>query len=51
MNAAPLLSSAFVDEDFKLQKVLSGAKELLPRWKRCVQSTEQSIGEALGRST
>ena len=32
-----------------MTKVLTGAKEQLPRWKRCVQSTDEQLGEALGR--
>ncbi|MFM9904043.1 MAG: M13 family metallopeptidase [Pyrinomonadaceae bacterium] len=43
------LSKAFVDENFNFQgKVLSGTKEQLPRWKRCVQATDGTLGEALG---
>jgi putative endopeptidase len=46
---APALSSAFVDEDFNFKgKVLQGAKENLPRWKRCVAGTDRVLGEALG---
>jgi putative endopeptidase len=46
---APALSSAFVDEDFNFKgKVLQGAKENLPRWKRCVGGTDRVLGEALG---
>jgi predicted metalloendopeptidase len=49
-TAAPLLSQAFVEENFNFQdKYLSGAKELQPRWKRCVQLTDRSLGEALGQ--
>jgi putative endopeptidase len=28
---------------------LNGAKELKPRWKRCVESTDRLLGEALGK--
>jgi predicted metalloendopeptidase len=49
-NAAILLSQPFVDENHSFYgKYLSGAKELQPRWKRCVQLTDQSLGEALGQ--
>jgi len=49
-TAAPLLSQPFVDENFNFQgKYLNGAKELQPRWKRCVQTTDQLLGEALGQ--
>jgi putative endopeptidase len=48
-NAAPALSDAFVQENFEFYgKQLSGTKELQPRWKRCAQSVNQNLGEALG---
>jgi len=48
-KAAPALSDTFVQENFNFySKQLSGAKELQPRWKRCVQSTNLGLGEALG---
>jgi putative endopeptidase len=47
-DAAPALSAAFVDEDFRFQKLLSGAREQLPRWKRCIQATDMALGDALG---
>jgi putative endopeptidase len=44
------LPQKFVDEDFEFRgKMLTGAKEIQPRWKRCVQSTDRSLGEALGQ--
>ncbi len=44
------LSSPFVDENFSFYgKVLTGAKEIQPRWKRCVSSTDRNLGEALGQ--
>ena len=50
-HAAPALSDAFVNENFNFYgKELSGTKELQPRWKRCVQSTNQNLGEALGEA-
>jgi predicted metalloendopeptidase len=50
-SAAPYLSSAFVNEDFNFKgKTLTGAKEIQPRWKRCVSLTDRSLGEALGQS-
>ena len=48
--AAPTLGKAFVEESFRLTKALTGAKAILPRWKRCVEMTDQALGEALGRS-
>lgn len=47
---APYLSAAFVQEDFEFYaKYLRGAKELQPRWKRCVRFTDRDLGEALGQ--
>ncbi|MDQ6940353.1 MAG: M13 family metallopeptidase, partial [Verrucomicrobiota bacterium] len=44
------LSSDFVNEDFKFfGSALTGAKELKPRWKRVITSTDASLGEALGK--
>lgn len=48
--AAPTLSDPFVKENFSFYgQYLSGQKELQPRWKRCVQMTDQLLGEALGQ--
>jgi putative endopeptidase len=44
------LSDAFVRENFRFYGAkLSGTKELQPRWKRCVQSVNRNLGEALGQ--
>jgi endothelin-converting enzyme/putative endopeptidase len=49
-SAAPMLSSKFVNENFAFYgTVLTGAKELQPRWKRCVTGTDQSMRELLGQ--
>jgi putative endopeptidase len=49
-STASSLSAPFVEEDFAFNgKYLSGAKEIKPRWKRCVESTDQLLGEALGK--
>src|SRR5262249_22049971 len=49
-GSAELLSQPFVDESFSFQqKYLQGTKELPARWKRCVQSTDRLLGEALGQ--
>ena len=49
--AAPVLPKAFVDENFDFyDKTLRGAKELKPRWKRCVSFTDNDLGEALGQA-
>ncbi len=48
---APMLPKAFVEENFDFYgKTLRGAKELRPRWKRCVQYTDSDLGEALGQA-
>ncbi len=48
-NAASALPKAFGDESFNFSgRVLAGTKEQLPRWKRCVQNTDGTLGEALG---
>jgi putative endopeptidase len=49
-DAAPLLPAAFVNENFAFYgKTLTGAQELRPRWKRCVDLTDDQLGEALGQ--
>jgi putative endopeptidase len=49
-SAAPSLSSKFVAENFDFYgRTLVGTKEMLPRWRRCVQFTDQQLGEALGQ--
>lgn len=48
-RAASGLSAKFVDEDFHFKgTILSGTRENLPRWKRCVSATDGALGEALG---
>jgi len=49
-SAAPWLSTAFVNEDFAFRSRFSGAKALLPRWKRCLRETDGDLGEALGQA-
>ena len=50
-GASSMLPKAFVDEDFEFYgKTLRGTKELRPRWKRCVQYTDNDLGEALGQA-
>jgi putative endopeptidase len=50
VNAAgPWLNAAFVAEDFHFnQGVITGAKEIQPRWKRALNATNGALGEALG---
>ena len=48
--AAPSLSSAFVNEDFRFGSTLSGAREMLPRDKRCARATDAGLRDALGQA-
>ncbi len=49
-HAARALSSPFVRENFNFNgRILSGTKEILPRWQRCVQATDNELGFALGK--
>lgn len=48
-SQANRLSSAFVKERFTLKQKLFGQKELEPRWRRCVASTDESVGELLAQ--
>ena len=44
------LSNDFVNENFNFEEgILRGTKEIKPRWKRVVSSTDQALGEALGK--
>ena len=49
-NFASYLSEDFVNEDFAFfGQTLRGTEELQPRWKRVVDQTSNSLGEALGQ--
>jgi putative endopeptidase len=49
-SAASELSSPFVNENFRFYgTILTGAKELQPRWKRIIQIINRTMGEALGQ--
>jgi putative endopeptidase len=49
-SSAEALSAPIVEEDFAFfGKYLRGQAEMKPRWKRCVESTDQFLGEALGK--
>jgi len=49
--SAPMMAAPFVNENFRFYgTTLTGAKELRPRWKRCVQYTDGDLGEALGKA-
>ena len=48
--AAPYLSAPFVSADFEFNgHFLRGAKEMEPRWQRCVGLADRDLGESLGR--
>lgn len=48
--AASYLSDDFVTENFEFNgKVLSGVKEMKPRWKRAVATVDGAMGEAVGQ--
>ncbi|MDT7602460.1 MAG: putative endopeptidase, partial [Acidobacteriota bacterium] len=48
--AASGLSSKFETEDFNFYgKTLQGRQEQYPRWRRCVSSADNNLGEALGQ--
>jgi putative endopeptidase len=51
LNAATdALSNPFIEESFKFYgQYLQGAKESKPRWKRCAESADRLLGEALGK--
>ena len=47
---ARALPRKFVEEDSHFNnRILTGTKEPLPRWKRCVAATDNALGEALGQ--
>ena len=49
-SAAPWLSTPFVQEDFAFRSRFTGARALLPRWKRCLREADGDVGEALGQA-
>ena len=49
-NAAPYLSAPFQQEDFAFEEqTLNGQKEMEPRWKRVLSTTNDGMGMALGQ--
>jgi putative endopeptidase len=46
---ANALPAAFVNEQFAFNRSFTGAKELRPRWKRCVDQTNAAVGELVGQ--
>jgi endothelin-converting enzyme/putative endopeptidase len=50
-KAAPYLSKPFVEAEFNFyDKALFGAQQLPPRWRRCANSADRDLGEALGQA-
>jgi len=48
---ARAVPKAFVDESFAFSSQnFTGAKEMKPRWKLCVEATDAALGEALGEA-
>jgi putative endopeptidase len=48
---AGAMSDDFVNEDFAfLFQTLFGAKQIQPLWRRCIQSEDRDIGQALGQA-
>ena len=48
-RASPYLSSAFVNEDFAFSSQLTGARQMQPRWRRCLTTADNVLGDALGK--
>jgi putative endopeptidase len=49
-RSAQLLPKRFADENFNFySRTLSGTKEQQARWKRCINATDNTVGEALGQ--
>jgi putative endopeptidase len=49
-SSAPYLHQVMVDEHFAFYGgILSGKKELRPRWKRAVDASDEAVGEAIGQ--
>jgi len=48
-SSAGVLAKPFVDEGFAMRQKLTGEKEQKPRWKKCVQATNNSLGELVAQ--
>jgi putative endopeptidase len=49
-DSVEVLPTAFEQESFNFyRKTLAGAKQMRPRWKRCVDQTDNQLPDALGR--
>jgi endothelin-converting enzyme/putative endopeptidase len=49
MGSAKWLPKAYVQARFKYRQALMGQAEDQPRWKKCVEATDDALGEALGQ--
>jgi len=47
--AAPYLSSDFVNRNFEFTKVMTGQKEITPRWQRMTGLLDRNLGELIGQ--
>ncbi len=48
-NSAAYLSSNFVNRQFQFSQVLSGQKQITPRWQRMSAMVDNNLGELLGQ--
>lgn len=48
-NAANFLSDDFVQRNFEFNKVLTGQKQIVPRWQRASTQIDASLGDLLGQ--
>ncbi|MGN6213749.1 M13 family metallopeptidase [Parafilimonas sp.] len=48
-NSAAYLSSDFVNRQFQFSQVLTGQKEITPRWQRMSALVDRNLGELLGQ--
>ncbi len=48
-NSAAYLSSAFVNRQFQFSQVLSGQKQITPRWQRMSSMVDNNLGDLLGQ--
>ena len=48
-RVSPYLSSDFVNANFAFNATLTGAREMQPRWRRCLITADNILGDALGR--
>ena len=48
-NNASLVSKAFVDARYEFNKIFSGSKKDIDRWKKMVNRVDRGLGELLGQ--